>query len=359
MSNRQQITSKDFSLEAFVRALAAPELGGRIPGTRGHELAKQLIIETFEQFGLQKVQPDSWEQPYVTGDGVRCANLLALKPGKQGTKEWVLLGAHYDHCFGEDGHVDLGANDNAASVGAVFEAVKQLQDVHHDCHVLLAIFDTEEPPYYGNGSPDMGSEQFYAHLPVGFDIDHLKAAVILDLIGHDIMVEQREEAVLAIGVDSAKGLSAAVKAAGERSGLDVYRFGKGVPFSDHMVFERHDKPHVFLSSGMAFHYHSRFDTPEILNFAKMAKVAAFLKQLVVEWNVSDDEQTAADIDPMEPASELIRFFEPALDKDRTFIERNLQTAPEFVNGALFKINGILRVTRNKITLTELLKAMLR
>jgi hypothetical protein len=219
----------------------------------------------------------------------------------------------------------------------------------------------------------MGSERFYAKLPSSFDINHLKAAIILDLIGHDIMVEGREEAVLAIGVDSAAGLSAAVSAAGEQSELEVYRFGQGIAYSDHIVFERNEKPFVFLSSGMAWHYHTQYDTPQILNYEKMDKLAAFIAQFVTQLSLSaaqQNGQATATIDKGEPVRELVRFFGPALDRlstgnnlgpvpnVRQIVEQKLQTAPGMVNSMLERINGVLLHTKKRITLDELLKKLI-
>ena len=50
--------------------------------------------------------------------------------------------------------------------------------------------------------------------------------------------------------------------------------------SDHHVFRVEERPYMFLSCGRWAHYHMPTDTPEKLNYAKMAKIAALSEELV-------------------------------------------------------------------------------
>ena len=46
--------------------------------------------------------------------------------------------------------------------------------------------------------------------------------------------------------------------------------------SDHHAFRTMGMPYLFFSCGRWEHYHQRSDTPEKLNYAKMARIAALL-----------------------------------------------------------------------------------
>ena len=50
--------------------------------------------------------------------------------------------------------------------------------------------------------------------------------------------------------------------------------------SDHHVFRVNERPYLFLSCGRWQHYHRRTDTPEKLNYDKMAAIAALTRTLV-------------------------------------------------------------------------------
>ena len=51
--------------------------------------------------------------------------------------------------------------------------------------------------------------------------------------------------------------------------------------SDHHVFRKYGDPYLFLSCGRWKHYHQPSDTPEKLNYAKMARITQLLVGLTV------------------------------------------------------------------------------
>ncbi|MDN7247025.1 M28 family metallopeptidase [Planococcus shenhongbingii] len=270
----------------LIKDLSDPALGGREPGSSGHKKAREMIVRHFEELKLEPLMEQGWGQRFPVTKVITGENLLASKKGN--TQDWILLGAHYDHFKNIP-----GADDNAASIGIVFDVIASLAQISRNLTVVLGIFDLEEPPYFL--SEKMGSVYFYNHLPKTLAFDHFKGAIVLDLCGHDIAIKGREHALFAIGADSSPLLSASIAEAAEKNAnLSVYQILRRprLHLSDHYIFDMHNQPHIFLSCGHWPHYHTPQDTFERLNLIKVAHVADFLKEALLRIEENLGKETA-------------------------------------------------------------------
>jgi hypothetical protein len=240
-----------------VHALATP--AGRMIGTRGHADARAYLVGRLRELGLAPYG-DDFEQPYTVEDQPLC-NVIAVAPGRRSALPPVLIAAHYDTC----GPLP-GADDNAAAVAVTLEVAARLVSEPAERDVIVALFDGEEPPC--SFSPAMGSIHWYHHqrrTPV-------HCAIVLDLVGHDVPIPGLEDLVFVMGMESDPGLvfdDLAVEGVRIHPALNRY-VGD---LSDHHVFRTNQRPFLFLSCGRWEHYHSRTDTPDRLNYAKMAAIA--------------------------------------------------------------------------------------
>lgn len=298
-----------FYYEPFVTELCDPELDGRVPGTPGHDTARTMIVNSLADLKLEPLLASGYEQSYKAAmGGITGRNLLGVKRGTGAQGKWVLLGAHYDHLAGCP-----GASDNAASVGVVLEAIRRLSERHHDCDVVVAIFDMEEPPFF-NDERSMGSYIFHDRCPEGFDLALLQCAVVLDLVGHQTEIPGKEQSLFALGVQSGPGLKQALFDAREPlSDLEVYGSSVHVGLSDHNVFYENQRPHLFLTSGRAHHYHTANDTIDKLDFKKMSNISELIANFVVSL---DRNQTAERFTEDDHAAEMSRFFQKEIDVDQ-------------------------------------------
>ena len=57
--------------------------------------------------------------------------------------------------------------------------------------------------------------------------------------------------------------------------------------SDHHVFRQQGVPYVFLSCGRWEHYHAETDTPDRLNYAKMARIQRLLIPICRKLSVTE------------------------------------------------------------------------
>lgn len=280
-------------LKEDVRRLCLP--GGRMPGSEGHEIAAEYVIQRFEELGLAPYAGGSFRLPYHA-QGEDFNNLMAVVEGTDPDRPPVLIAAHYDSVLPAP-----CADDNAAAVAIALATAARLVSKKPARNVLIAIFDAEEPPYFLG--PSMGSFRFYEDQmkPEG-----VHAAVVMDLVGHDVVLPYAYLRVNRVLDALARwfprlghwdiplpvlrsmlfGTGAESHPALEQM-LRKTRIPRGLRFvsvlneyvgdmSDHAVFRQAGVPYLFLSCGHWPHYHMSTDTPDRLNYRKMRRIMRFL-----------------------------------------------------------------------------------
>ena len=250
-------------------------------GTSGHDQARRYLLDRMDAIGLRPFTGDSFALRYQV-QGQDFCNLVGIVPGADPSKAPLLIGAHYDSVIPAP-----CADDNAAAVAIALGAAVELITTPTARTVVIALFDAEEPPYYH--SPSMGSIRFYEDQRAG---QAISAAVIMDLVGHDVpvpisgaslVIPALPKLIFVTGAESHPALASIVEAAAGRvedlpmiAALNEY-VGD---VSDHHVFRTNDVPYLFLSCGRWEHYHMPSDTPDKLNYGKMARILECLVHLV-------------------------------------------------------------------------------
>ena len=255
-------------LRTDVEALAAPS--GRRVGTSGHEQAKSYLEGRLAELALEPYADGRFALGYRSG-GIDFTNLVAVAPGRDRSLAPLLVGAHYDTVPSSP-----GADDNAAAVGIALAVAERLKAEPAQRDVVVALFDAEEPPYFQTSS--MGSTRFFHDQRLG----PVQAALVLDLVGHDVPLPGLEDLLFITGMESSEAFEPLVAEAGVPSGLRIVPTLNSYVgnLSDHHVFERNGVPFLFFSCGRWAHYHAPTDTPEKLNYGKMALIAELLEGLV-------------------------------------------------------------------------------
>lgn len=294
------------SLRLDVEAIALPE--GRRVGTKGHEKALEFLAGRLADIGCVPYSGDSFKLPYQR-DGVSFCNAVGVIPGRDRSLPPLLVGAHYDSV------IDAPcADDNAAAV-AIALASAEMPAGSLERDLVVAIFDAEEPPHFMSES--MGSRRFYHDQR---DERGFHAAIIMDLVGHDVSVNGRMLAqlpkigpllgkipgfkdkdislpllhplVFVTGAESHPMLSSVIDTVGTADGLKlVPTLNRYVgDMSDHGVFRENGVPYFFLSCGRWEHYHSPTDTPDRLNYGKMAAITCQVVALLGELDGQELER---------------------------------------------------------------------
>jgi len=260
--------------------------------TENLDAAAEWIAAEFRDAGLS-VDFQEYEV-----EGRRFRNVIARRPGtdprKMGTD---IIGAHYD-AYGEY----AGANDNASGIAVLLELVRSLPDVRHRRTHLFVAFSTEEPPYFG--SEQMGSYVFAKSLVD--DNMRVELMVALDLVGYysdephsqsfpvpglGMYYPHRGNFVAIVG-DLGSGSSIKRVKTGMKgmNTIPVHSFRASpswapVLLSDHWAFRQHGLPAVQVTD-TAFlrypHYHTAEDTPDRLDYERMADLVAALHGVLLE-----------------------------------------------------------------------------
>src|SRR5262249_4595558 len=225
--------------------------------------------------GLHPYRGHTFALPYRAAGRDFC-NLIAIAPGRDSSLAPVLIGAHYDSVIPAP-----CADDNAAAVAIALSAGEHFLREPAPRGVVIALFDAEEPGYFQ--TPAMGSIRFYEdqRLPVGFH-----AALIMDLVGHAVpqptpeigrLVPQFGRLLFLTGAEShadLPGLVSAARVPGLPGGATLNR--RAGDLSDHRVFRLNGVPYLFLPCGRWQHYHMPTDTPDRLDYPKMAQIRDYL-----------------------------------------------------------------------------------
>ncbi len=317
-------------LRDTVDYLCSDECLPRNPGTGGGTAAGKYLGRRLADLDLEPLGEHGYLQQIPQIDG---ANLLAAIPGSGDT--FILLGAHYDAA----GWDNPGADDNAAGVAITLEVARRLVDIEMDRRVVIALFDAEEPPYFL--SPEMGSQWFVDHPTV--PLDRIETMICLDLVGHALGPDELpgavRDSVFVLGAEKSTGTGALVDELPAVKGIVPRRVDTYIvpPMSDYDAFMSAEIPFLFYTMGRSEHYHAPTDTPDLLDYPKMAAFTDHLVDLVTALvnrsdtpaylaNGFDDHATMASLrsllDPLIPvfpeagmADQLVIELEAVLLRD--------------------------------------------
>lgn len=229
-------------------------------------------------------------------DNLEVNNIEAELRGKAKDKEIVVIGAHYDTAYGTK-----GANDNASGVAALLELANRFKDRSPDRTIKFLFFANEEPPYFHTRV--MGS-YIYA-LELRERNTNVTAMLSLETIGYysdnpgsqlypfpmSLLYPDTGDFIGFVGNVKSSALVKNAIGAFRRSvdfpseGAAVPGFMPGVDWSDHWGFWQNGYPGIMVTDTAPYrymHYHTYEDTPEKLDYLRMARVVKGLEGVIDE-----------------------------------------------------------------------------
>lgn len=262
---------------------------------------------------LEKTLTDSGyevERQTFRVDGRDCSNLIVERAGKTRPDEIVLIGAHYDSALGTP-----GANDNGSGTAALLELAKRFSKIEPERTLRLVFFVNEEPPHFQ--SETMGSLVYARRCKERKE--NLTAVLSLETIGYYSDEEGSQNYPAPLGAVFPKTGNFLGFVGNVDSGPLVHRvlssFRKhaqfpseatslpgtiqGVGWSDQWSFWEFGYQGVMVTDTAPFrypHYHRRSDTPDKLDYERMARVVVGLEKVIGDL-MNSSEPSAEESDP--------------------------------------------------------------
>ncbi|HKA39431.1 MAG TPA: M20/M25/M40 family metallo-hydrolase [Burkholderiales bacterium] len=223
-------------------------------------------------------------------------NIEVEVKGGARASEIVIIGAHYDSIIGAP-----GANDNGSGVAALLELARLFKDAGPARTLRFVAFVNEEPPFYHGDA--MGSREYARRSKKRGE--NIVAMLALETIGYysDAPGSQRYPFPLGLFYPSTGNFVAFVSNLASRpllhEALSSFRRHAGIPsegvaapalipgvdWSDHWSFWQEGWPALMVTDTALFrypHYHSREDTPDKVDYERLARVVTGLHGMMRE-----------------------------------------------------------------------------
>ena len=208
-------------------------------------------------------------------------NVLAHIP-PVGTKEYVIVGAHYDHLGhgetggfarkDEEGKVHPGADDNASGTAALLElagaisAQASLEKTGFRRGILFAAWSGEEVGL-------IGSSHFAERPPV--PLSNVVAYVNFDMVGR-----LRDNKLNLQGIGSSPAWRKLIEKRNVAAGFNLTLQEDPYLPTDTTPFYPKNVPVIAFFTGSHEEYHRPADKPDTLNYEGLERVAKFARDLV-------------------------------------------------------------------------------
>ena len=232
---------------------------------------------------IERSLPNASRQIFESGVNIECE--------VAGNNEIVVIGAHYDSVIGSP-----GADDNATGVAAIIELATRFRKTKRTMRFVA--FANEEPPHFG--TPAMGSLRYAQRCKEREE--NVVAMLSLESIGYfsDQPKSQTYPAMLELLYPSTGNFVAFVSNLKSASVTRRCRRAfknfpseigtlpeivPGVGWSDQWAFWQCGYKALMVTDTAPFrnpHYHSAHDTPETIDYARLARVVDGLAGVIGE-----------------------------------------------------------------------------
>ncbi len=284
---------------------------------RQHDLKK--LAREAEKGGAAPVALDSEVEveTRVTRHVIDDLNIVGMIPGADPNlkDEAVIVSAHYDHNGAEGSQIYNGADDNGSGTVALIEiaeayAAASARGQKPKRTVIFAAWGSEERCC----GPLLGAWAWIRN--PSWPMEKTVAVLNMDMIGRSEEVPDggggrfrglplqtaasNAHAVNVIGTSYSSDMRSAVMEANRPVDMTLrFRYDNNASNllrrSDHWVFLQNGVPSLWFHTGLHPDYHTAFDRPEKIDYAKMERVARLVHQM--SWNLANAAGRPAMIKP--------------------------------------------------------------
>ena len=300
-SNAQDNELKS-QFKKHITTLAADELQGRVPQTKGDTLAVQYIIselktiEGLELMGNEGLQEFTFEstrkRTLYTPKGKNKFTEKQILPGSLSTfntvaridapddnnpnNEAIIIGAHYDHMGyqkNKKGDIVLvrGADDNASGVAFVIEYAREIAKIKQQLKrdVIFICFGAEEIGLQGS--------QYYAKNPID------TTSKIITMINFDMTGRMVKKGITMRGLSSCTEAPAIFSTLANTAELDlIWEFRAKGP-TDYRSFYEQGIPSFSFSTRIHRDFHTEHDTVSKINYEGMEMLFRYAQNAIYRF----------------------------------------------------------------------------
>ena len=262
-------------LRTHVKILASDSLQGRGLGTDGAEMARNYIVEQFQDVGIQPFGEDylqkfSFRQNLAW---IPAVNIVGVVKGSDPVlkDEYILIGAHYDHLGydiqNDEKRVFPGADDNASGVAAIIELGRYFSQNQNlpGRSLLIVAFDAEE-------SGLLGSKHFVENSPV--PVENIRLMFSFDMVG----MYDANNGLHLKGMASLENGDVWAESHAEEYNIRLRQTGSDIARrTDTEPFGRAGIPAAHVFTGQKSPYHKPEDQYHLLDYEGMVIIHNFMK----------------------------------------------------------------------------------
>lgn len=257
VSEQQQIQLDTDQLIEDLRFISSDETEGRRTGTEGNRIAREYLVERFEEAGAEPFRgffTHEFKFENRDGEEITGINIIGEIAGR--SDSMIVITAHYDHLGKRDSLIFNGADDDASGTAALLAYIDYFSQVQPDHTLVFAAFDAEEMGLQGARS--LASDSVF--------LDKLKMNINLDMIAQNDKNE-----IYAVGTYHYPMLKPILQEI-DTEGLNLL-FGHDDPegelddwtfASDHGPFHQQGVPFIYFGVDDHEHYHRHTDDFETI-----------------------------------------------------------------------------------------------
>ena len=276
-----------FGARRCVTALASKEAAGRATGTDGIAYARNYIIDSYLQAGIKPWNNNdkSWDGAYAHGfyfytkGGMKLlgANVIGYIPSRSGSKEWIVIGAHYDHLGTIGEKIYYGADDNASGVAVLLELANAFGSAYKrnmlpEKNILFIAFDGKEFNRAGSLEFIRNGGIHPSDISLMINLDQIGSTLAPPGKSKDYMLILGREKVDATIVRKINYLN---KAYGLNMDLDYTFYGSKSFYkifsglSDQRSFTDYHAPALLFTSGITENTYKTTDTEDTITYSAL------------------------------------------------------------------------------------------
>jgi hypothetical protein len=280
-------------IRAHVEFLCQPELRGR-GDAEAKAKAAEYLCDFYRRYDLQPLFEGGSYVQDIPGtpldDGtptVKGRNIGAWLPGSDPElrDEVIIVSAHYDHLGVHGGLMYPGADDNASGVAMVLETARRLALRGEAPRRSIAFinFDLEEHLLWG-------SRWFAAHAP--WPMERIRLFMTADMLGRSLG-NLPVKTVFVLGSEHAPALRETLDEIRPLESVQLARLGADLigTRSDYGPFRDRKVPFLFFSTGEHPDYHTPQDTPDRLDYNRIAGVSQVVEEICLRIGNTDHPPT--------------------------------------------------------------------